>query len=142
MELQAEEVEEKANEYYDDEVVKEEVMKSVNKNVERMKEARDTVGVVYNITAMSSGQEKAKLEEEMKKQMSELKRAQDALSKAIKRNRVTELDNKEKVMTVQSPVKLTDVEFSLLVTRNKEAIEGAINSLLLSCNNIKIIITN
>ena len=56
---------------------------------------KESVSVFYNITAISSGPEKYELEERMKKEISELKRVQDALTKAIKRNRVTEIDEME-----------------------------------------------
>lgn len=47
--------------------------------------------------------------------MSELKTAQDALSKAIQRSPINET-KKDPVMTVTSPVKLSSEEFEALIT--------------------------
>ena len=73
----------------------------------------------YQTIAESSESQKMQLENQLSQEISELKKAQDALSKAIQRSPVTAKINKDSVMTAPSPVKLSDMEFNTLITEVK-----------------------
>lgn len=118
LELEVEELEDKAMLVYHDEVAREHVLTNVKKNLERMKTTHAAIIGISNLIADSSEHD-SQLEEQLSQEMSELKRAQDALSKAIQRSPMTVKTNKDSVMTVSSPVELTDSEFSALITQVK-----------------------
>ena len=128
LELKAEEMEEKAKLMCEDEVVREEVLKGMKKNLLRIKDAHASVSGIYSILASSTGMEKDLLEQQLTEEVSELKKAQDALSKAIQRSRLVDSSNKDQTaMMVHSPVQLTDDEYSALITavKNDYANESA-----------------
>ena len=118
LELEAEELEDKAILVYDDAVARELILKNVKKNRDRMKTAHATIHALSNIIAESSESQKMQLEKQLSQEISELKKAQDALSKAIQRSPVT-AKARDSVMTVPSPVKLSDMEFNTLITEVK-----------------------
>ena len=89
LELEAEELEDKAILVYDDAVARELILKNVKKNRDRMKTAHATIHALSNIIAESSESQKMQLEKQLSQEISELKKAQDALSKAIQRSPVT-----------------------------------------------------
>lgn len=117
LELQLEELEEKAKAKYDDEVAREHVLMTAKKNLVRLQASHATVTTLSDMIAESSGFQKVQLENQLSQEMSELKKAQDALSKAIQRSPVTE--TKDAVMKVNSPAKLSDEEFGALITEVK-----------------------
>ena len=119
LELKAEEMEEKAKACYEDEVVREEILKGVKRNVLRMKDAHASVCGLYNILASSSGTERDQLELQLTEDVSELKKAQDALSKALQRSRLADITTKDQAMAAHSPVQLSDDEYSALITAVK-----------------------
>jgi hypothetical protein len=119
LELEVEELEDKAILVYDDEVAREVILKNVKKNRDRMQTAHATIHALSNIIAESSESQKVPLENQLSQEISELKKAQDALSKAIQRSSVTAKPNKDSVMAAPSPIKLSDTEFSTLITEVK-----------------------
>ena len=117
MELDVEELEDKATLVYDDDISREHVLTNVKKNLDRMKMSHAAIIGISNLIADSSKHD-SQLEDQLSQEMSELKRAQDALSKAIQRSPIT-AKAKDSVMTVSSPVHLTDSDFSALITQVK-----------------------
>ena len=115
MELDVE-LEDKATLVYDDDVSREHVLTNV-KDLDRMKTSHAAIIAISNLIADSSEHE-SQLEDQLSQEMSELKRAQDALSKAIQRSPIT-VKTKDSVMTVSFPVHLTDSDFSALITQVK-----------------------
>ena len=102
---------------YDDEVTREYILTTAKKNLVRLQASHATVTTLSDMIAESSGFQKVQLENQLSQEMSELKKAQDALSKAIQRCPATE--TKEAVMKVNSPAKLSDQEFEVLITEVK-----------------------
>lgn len=94
LELQVEELEDKAKVY--DEVAREYLLRNVRKNLDRMQTSHATISALSDMIAESSDMtQKVQLEKQLSQEMSELKRAQDALSKAIQRSSMA----KDAVMT-------------------------------------------
>ena len=98
---------------YDDEIARDHILTTAKKNLVRLQASHATVTTLPDMIAESSGFQKVRLENQLSQEMSELKKAQDILSKAIEWSPVTE--TKEAVMKVNSPAKLSDQEFGALL---------------------------
>ena len=85
--LQAEEVIEAAKKVYTDEVKREHILSSIRSNVTRMQDAASIVTQFYHIMDQSTLAEILGMEDDLTQEISKLKRAQDALIKALQRKR-------------------------------------------------------
>ena len=117
LQLQAEEVQEEAKTMYVDEVARDRILTPITRNLERMLQAYALVNHLYE-EMHSGGPSASNMEEALDKELTELRKAQDALQKAIKRRQfdlaVSERDQ-EDLMTTSSPVKISDDELEKLV---------------------------
>ena len=122
LKLKAEQVQEEAKKLYHDETVVSHVLSTITSNVERMQEAHAMVNHIYQNISTSSGQMEA--EKNLEEKMHELRKAQDALTKAVKWKitdfQLIECEKEEKLQVASSPVKLTDKEIEELVQIVKE----------------------
>ena len=102
--LQAEMVTTKSKQLYSDDATHLHEISSISSNVDRMLQACTSVNVTYTeIDNTSSLAEKAKLEIVLKDDMSELKKAQAALQKAIKeKNKIIQAEELEGMFTADS----------------------------------------
>ena len=128
LELQAEDIREEAKKIYQDKVTREFRFSTIDKNLERMLQSYATViALSENINSLSSISEKKAKEEDLDKEISELKRAQDSLHKTLERRReelsVAKKDIEEQqTLTAGPSVELSDDEMEELIeeVRNEE----------------------
>lgn len=123
--LQAEELIETAEKVYADEVKREHLITSVRSNLTRMQAAHASLMQSNLLMCESSTSDKKRLEDDLTKEMSELRLAQEALIKAIQRKKVdifaAEKDELEsELMESGSPCQLSDNDLETLAITIKE----------------------
>ena len=123
LQLQVEEVEDLAKRFHPDDAVRAHLLTPVTSNLDRMLTAYATVNATSeSIAALTSTAEKKKMEKELDEETSELKKAQDALVKALERRKIPLLtakhDEEEKLIasaTVAAAIQLSDDEMGHLI---------------------------
>ena len=109
LQVQADEVREESKAIYSDPVVRASSLTPIDRNLERVLEAHAYVQQLYDHSDLPVD----KLEDTMDSELQELKKAQDALNKALECRR-QDMDLRRQKMaemnTVKSPVKLSEVE--------------------------------
>lgn len=115
LQLRVEKVEAQSSKVYKDEVVKDHVLTVVRKNLQRMLQAQTSVNQLYTEISES---ESASLESNLTVEISELKKSQEALIKALEKQEADlALAEREegKLMIADSPVQLPEHELETLV---------------------------
>lgn len=129
LELQAEEVREQAHKIHQDAVSTEFRLRAVDNNLERMLQSyASVISISETINSLSSNSEKKAKEEVLDKEMSELKRAQDSLHKALERRREEltlakkDIEEDHQTMIAGPSAELSDDELEELIeeVRNEE----------------------
>lgn len=117
LQLQAEKMLQQTKQFYTDEVSHSHELSAVTNNVERMLQACTSVNLIYiEIESAASVAEKSSLEKVLENEMSELKKAQAALQKAMKeKNKIMEAEEEDEIMIAGSPIQLSDRELESLV---------------------------
>ena len=119
LQLQAEELQEDVKRFYPEKVAQEHMLTPVTKNLDRMLIAYATATCLYS--EMNDGSEDLrKLETDLEREVSELRKAQDALSKAMERRRL-DINISEREMSdllraeSPDPVQISDTEMQQIV---------------------------
>ena len=123
LQLQAEELQEEGKIVYRDQVAREADFSTIKKNLERMQQAYAfTTLAGDSVKSLSSPTEKQAKEKDLEKDMTDLKRAQDSLNKALERKRAELLAIRKDIEEEQaeayrttSPVQLSDNEIEELI---------------------------
>ena len=128
LQLQAEKLVQQTKQLYSDEVAHSYELTVVTSNVERMLQAYGSVNLTYTeIESAGSVNEKVILEKQLESDMSELKKAHAALTKAMKqKTKILEAEEMDEAMYAESPVQLSDSELESLVEIVKEETEQKI----------------
>ena len=120
LQINSEQVQEEARKAYHDEILLSHILTPITSNVERicMQSAHAMVTHTYKTISDSSCSDQMKAEKELEEEMHKLRKAQDALSKAIDR-RQSDLQKIEKgdqeAQIATSTVKILDNEVEHLV---------------------------
>ena len=119
LEIKADKLRDNLRRVYQDEITLKQVLSTVDKNVERLKTAHAVVTATYE---SGSSVSTAELEHDLNEGMAELRRAQEALIKAIKRRSIdTQLFEQEmESLVVPPPIQLTQDEIGHLIQITKE----------------------
>lgn len=130
LQLQAEELQEEAKMVYRDQVAREADFTTIKNNLERMQQAyASTTLTAESMKSLSNEIEKQVKEKDLDREMTDLKRAQDSLHKALERRRAellaTTKDIEEEQLQAyraKSPIQLSDNEMEELIdiVRNEE----------------------
>ena len=117
LQIHAEEVIEAAKRVYADEVKREVILSSIRSNVARMQDAASSVNQLYHIMDLSTPAEILKMEVDLAQEITTLKRAQDALIKALQRKREDILvsgQDEYELMTCDSPANISQADIDEL----------------------------
>ena len=123
LKLQAEEMGEDMKLIYSDEATQKHMLTPITRNTDRMLIASAAVTRLYSEMGGSDTVDICKLEDDLDKELTELRKAQDALNKAIQRRRSDlDLSNREihEIMRAESPIQLSDTEMQQLVSIMRE----------------------
>ena len=126
--LKAEEVIEAAKTVYTNDVRREHILSSVRSNVTRMQDAASTVTQFYHIMDQSTPAEILGMEADLTKEISQLKRAQDALIKALQRKREDILasgKDEYELMKCDSPEQISQADVEKLAHLVKKEMQDA-----------------
>ena len=129
LQLQVDELQEEAKKIYRDDIAREHALTAVTKNSERMQQAYACTTVLGESISSLAGDEKKVKEVELEKAMTELKKAQDALSKALERRKADLLaamkDVEERqIITTTPAIQLSDSDMEELIETVKNESTG------------------
>jgi hypothetical protein len=127
LKLQAEEMGEDMKLIYPDEVTQKHMLTPITRNLDRMLIASAAVTRLYSEMGGGDSADIRKLEGDLDRELTELRKAQDALNKAIQRRRSDlNLSKRESdVMRAESPIQLSDAEMQQLVSIVREESQTA-----------------
>ena len=117
LQILAEGLEEDTKTVYEDEVEREHILIPMNRNLKRMLQSYAYVNHLYETMHTSCGSDAKSLEEALDKELTELRKAQEALHKVIKRRQldIAVAEREQQTMTVPSPLQLSDDDVEKLV---------------------------
>ena len=127
LELQVEELEAKYVKVYKDKVTRDHALIVVKKNMERMLQAHASTDDTYSLISQSQ-EYSTSLESQLTDAVTELKKAQDALLKAIERRQMDiDLAEREDVLVASSPEPLSqhEIEAMVKVVKNDDSASDA-----------------
>lgn len=128
LKIQAEELGEDMKMIYPDQATQKHMLTPVTRNVDRMLIASATVTRLYSEMGGGDSADIKKLEADLDRELTELRKAQDALNKAMERRR-SDLDLSKReiddLMHAESPIQLSDIEMQQLVSIVREESQTA-----------------